>query len=70
MCTHTGSPGSSDSKDYTCNVGDLGSSPGLGRYPEGRHSNPLQYSRLESQGQRSLAGHGPRGHKELDTTEQ
>ena len=70
VCTHTGSPGGSDSKDYTCNVGDPGSSPGLGRSPEGRHSNPLQYSRLESQGQRSLAGHSPRGHKESDMTEQ
>ena len=70
MCIHTGFPGGSDSKDYTCNAGDLGSSPGLGRSPEGRLSNPLQYSPLESQGQRSLAGHSPRSHKESDMTEQ
>ena len=32
--------------------------------------NPLQDSCLENpHGQRSLAGYGPRGHKELDTTE-
>ena len=40
--------GGSDSKDSTCNVGDLGSIPGLGRYPGGRHGNPLQYSCLEN----------------------
>jgi len=31
----TGLPGGSDSKDSTCNVGDLGSIPGLGRCPGG-----------------------------------
>ena len=29
-----GTPGGSDSKESTYNVGDLGSIPGLGRYPE------------------------------------
>ena len=29
-----GLPGSSDSKESACNVGDLGSIPGLGRSPE------------------------------------
>ena len=43
--------------------------PGLRKTPGG-HGNPLQYSCLENpQGQRSLAGYSPRGHKELDTTE-
>ena len=28
-------------------VSDVGSVPGLGRSPGGRHSNPLQYSCLE-----------------------
>ena len=37
-------PGSSDSKESTCNVGDLGSIPGLGRSPGGGHGNPLRYS--------------------------
>ena len=55
----------SDSKESACNAGDLGSILGLGRYPEGGHGNPLQYSCLENpHGQRS-----PWGCKELDTTE-
>ena len=29
-------------------TGDAGSIPGLGRLPEGRHGNPLQYSCLEN----------------------
>ena len=66
-----GFPAGSDSKESTGNVGDLSSIPGLGRSPGGGHGNPLQYSCLENpQGQRSLAGYSPWGHKELDTTEQ
>ena len=62
--------GGSDSKEYTCNAGDLGSIPGLGRSPGGGHSNPLQYSCLGNpHGQRSLAGYSPWGRKESDTTE-
>ena len=61
--------GGSDSKESACNVGDLGSIPGLGRPPGGQHGNPLQYYCLENpHGQRSLAGYSPRGHKESDTT--
>ena len=41
-------PGGSDSKESTCNVGDLCLIPGLGRSPEGGHGNPLQYSCLEN----------------------
>ena len=37
-----GFPSGSDSKEYACNVGDLGSIPGLGRSPGGGHCNPLQ----------------------------
>ena len=49
---------------------DLGSIPELGRSPGGRHGNPLQYSCLENpQGQRSLVGYSPWGHKKSDTTE-
>ena len=33
MYFHTGFPGGSDSKESTCNAGDLGSIPGLGRSP-------------------------------------
>ena len=35
--------GGSDSKESACDVGDLGSIPGLGRSPGGEHGNPLQY---------------------------
>ena len=35
-------------KASACNVGDLGSIPGLGRYPGERNGNPLQYSCLEN----------------------
>ena len=45
---YLGFPGSSDSKEYACNVEDLGSIPGLERSPGGRHGNPLQYSCLEN----------------------
>ena len=38
----------SDGKESACNARDLGSIPGLGRYPGGRHGNPLQYSCLEN----------------------
>ena len=66
-----GLPGVSDGKESACNVGDLGSTPGLGRSPGGGHGNPLKYSCLENpHGQRSLAGYSPWGRKELDTTEQ
>ena len=49
---------------------DVGLTPGLGRSPGGGHGNPLQYFCLENpHGQRRLAGHSPRGHKESDRTE-
>ena len=41
-------PGGSDGKESACNVGDLGSIPGLGRSPGGEHGNPLQYSCQEN----------------------
>ena len=66
-----GFPGDSDGKESACNAGDLGSIPGLGRSPGGRHGNPLQYSCLEnSHGLRSLVGYSPQGCKEADMTEQ
>ena len=65
-----GFPGSSEGKESTCNVGDLGLIHGLGRSPGERHGNPLQYSCLENpHGQRSLAAYSPWGGKESDTTE-
>ena len=62
-------PGGSDSKASAYNAGDLGSVPGLGRYPGEENGYPLQYSCLENHGQRSLAGYSPWGHKELNPTE-
>ena len=46
--TFLGVPGSSDGKESTCNVGDLGSISGLGRSPGEGHGNPFQYSYLEN----------------------
>ena len=39
-----GITGGSDSKESTCNAGDLSAIPGLGRAPGRGHGNPLQYS--------------------------
>ena len=47
LTTHQGFPGGSDGKESACNVGDLSSIPGLGRYPGEGNGNPLQYSCLE-----------------------
>ena len=64
MCNILGLPGSSDNKESSCNVGNLGSIPGLGRSPGGGYGNS-QYSCLENpHGQRNLAGC-----RESDTTE-
>ena len=63
-------PGGSDGKESACNVGDVASIPGLGRYPGGGRGNPFQYFCLENpHGQRSLEGYSPWGLKELDMTE-
>ena len=43
-----GFPCGSVGKESACNVGDLGSIPGLGRSPGEGHSYPLQYSGLEN----------------------
>ena len=59
--------GGSAGKESTCNEGDLGSIPGLGRAPGEGNGYPLQYSCLENpHGQRSLAGYSPWGHKESE----
>ena len=60
---YLGFPGGSDSKESTCNVGDPGSIPGSGKQP-----TPV-FLPGEFQGQRSLAGYSPQGHKESDMTE-
>ena len=43
-----GFPCGSAGKESACNVGDLGSIPGLGRLPEEGKGYPLQYSGLEN----------------------
>ena len=69
QATHSvflGFPGGSDGRESACNVGDLDSISGFGRFPGGGHGNPLQYSFLENpHGQRSLASYGV---AELDMT--
>ena len=45
-------------------VRDVGSNPGLGRYPRGGLGNPLQYSCRENN-----MGYSPLGHTDLDATE-
>ena len=44
MCFPCGSAG----KESACNAGDLGSIPGLGRFPGEGRGSPLQYSGLEN----------------------
>ena len=43
-----GFPCGSGGKESTCNAGDLGSIPGLGRSPGEGKGYPLQYSGLEN----------------------
>ena len=63
-------PGGSVGKESTCNVGDPGLIPGLGRLSEGGHGNPLQYSCPKNPHcQRSLAGYSLWSSKDLDITE-
>ena len=66
-----GFPGGSDGKESACNVGDLGSISGLGRYPGEGNGSELQYSCLENSKDRGAwwaVVH--QGHKELEMSEQ
>ena len=57
-------------KNLPDNAGDVGSIPGLGRYPGVGNGNPTPaFLPGKFHGQRSLAGYSPLGHKESDTTE-
>ena len=61
----------SEVKASACNVGDLGSIPGLGRSPGEGNGKPLQYSCLENPMDRGAwRAYSPQGCKESDTTEQ
>ena len=54
---HMSFPGGSDGKQSTCNEGDLGLIPGLGRSSEEGNGYPLQvFLPGKFHGQRSLAG--------------
>ena len=59
---YIGFPGGSGGHESTCNVGDLGSIPGWGRFPGEGKSCPLQYPCLENSRDRG-AGYRPRGPK-------
>ena len=48
LLDHMSFPCSSVGKESACNAGDLGSIPGLGRFPGEGNGNPLQYSCLEN----------------------
>ena len=62
VCLEMGHPGGSGVKNPPASAGYTNQIPGLGRFPKAGNDNP-------SHGQRSLAGCGPQGHKELDMTE-
>ena len=65
-----GFPGGSDSKESTCNAGDLGLIPGSGNIPWRREWQPTPvFLPGEFHGQRSLVGYSPWVHKESDTAE-
>ena len=56
-------------KNPPASAEDMGSIPDLGSLPGEGNGNPDQYSCLKNpQGQRSLVGYSPWGHKELDMT--
>ena len=69
LVTKQGFPHSSVGKESTCNAGDLGSIPGLGRSPGEGNANPLQYSCLGNSMDRG-AWRLSLGSQESDTTEQ
>ena len=61
--------GGSDSKESTCNAGDLGSISGSGKSPGGGHGNPLQHSCLENSTDRGAWRAAVHGVAALATTE-
>ena len=65
-----GFPGGSDGKESACIAGDLGSIPGLGRFPGEGNGCPLQYSSLENSLDRGAWQATVHVVAESDTTEQ
>ena len=64
-----GFPGGIVVKNLPANAGGLGSVPGGVRSPEGRHSNPVQYSCLENPMDRGAWRAAVHGVTESDMTE-
>ena len=65
ICVYMGFPGGSTGTESDCNVRDLGSIPGLGRFPWRRERLPTAvFWHVEFHGLYS-----PWGHKESDMTE-
>ena len=64
-----GFPGVSDGKKYACNVGDLGSIPGMGRSPREGNGYPIQYTYLENPTDRGAWQATVHGRKAQDMTE-
>ena len=58
----SGFPCGSAGKESACNVGDLGSIPGLGRSPGKGNGYPLQYSGLENSMDSTVHGVARDGH--------
>ena len=57
-------------KESACDAGDLGSIPGLGRFPwRGKWQPTPVFLPGEFHGQRSLVGYSPWGYKQSDMTE-
>ena len=66
-----GFPGGSEGKESACNTVEVGWIPGSGRFLKRREWLPTTlFLPGEFHGQRSLVGHSPWSHKELDMTEQ
>ena len=70
LCLNIDFRGGSVSKESTCNAGDTGSIPGLGKFSAEGKGNPLQYSCLGNPMERSLVGNSSWDHKELNMTYQ
>ena len=62
--------GGSNGTESACCAVDMGSTPGLGRFPWSREQlSTAVFWPGKSHGQRSLAGYSPWGPKEVDTSE-
>ena len=57
-----GFPGGSARKESACNAGDLGSIPGLGRFPGEGKGHPFRYSGLENSMDYTFMGSQRVGH--------